>query len=244
MEQKKLLWIIFSVTLFLAVVVGAGFIWFYPDRGSDYTETTTEEKQEEASSDFDPVEWVRSSDKYPGLGEGDDDKEEEEDGFIIVYGENGEQRAREEGKREEEVDIVSVPELETEPEPEKEPEEKDTEKPKTAEKSAAPKTESTGREEKSRSGTGKTIKTVEYWIQAGSYNSKNRAEKVGDKLDEKGFTSKVEIKEIDNTVYYRVRIGPYQNKKEANKFLNWVKDIKDFEKSYVSEVYKTKVVQE
>ncbi len=248
MEQKKLLWIIFSVTLFFAVVVGAGFIWFYPERGAAHTEKETQEIKEEASRDFDPVEWVRTSDEYPGMEDGDEDKDKsEDDGFIIVYGENGDRSARrgqEEGERVVVTELDEGPEARREEEPEGEAERWTSEKPRTTDKQEAPKTEPSDEEEKSYTGTKKTIRTVEYWIQTGSYTSKTRAEKVRDQLEEKGFTSRVAIKEIDDTVYYRVRIGPYQNEGEADKFLTWVKDIKDFEKSYVSKVYRTKVVRE
>jgi cell division protein FtsN len=247
MEQKKLLWIIFSVTLFLVVVVGAGFIWFYPGESPEYAERTEETESEGAQSEFDPIEWVRTSDEYPGLEE--KKPSEEDDGFVVVYGENGEEQEASGEKpaeeQEKEAEARSAEAEEAAPSPGREDRESPAaqEKPKSVSKPAAPKKEAEpAQREKQYAGTKKTIRTVEYWIQAGSYTSKTRAERVQDRLDEKGFASRVETKEIDGTLYYRVRIGPYRNEGEADKFLTWVKDIKDFEKSYVSKVYRTKEV--
>ncbi|MCF7949590.1 MAG: SPOR domain-containing protein, partial [Spirochaetia bacterium] len=44
------------------------------------------------------------------------------------------------------------------------------------------------------------------------------------------------------TLYYRVRIGPYQEKEEALKFLTWVKEKEQFSSSYISQVYRNKTV--
>lgn len=238
MEQKKLLWIIFSVTLFLVVVVGAGFIWFYPGETVEYTEKESQTPQKGGQTDFDPVEWVRTSEEYPKLK--DEEKKKKEEGFVVVYGEDREKKSEKEKtaeKAEEKKQETTEPKVEETPLPEKE------EKSETAVKPSSKKRKEQ-QEEKTYSGTKKTIRTAEYWIQAGSYTSKTRAEKVRERLNEKGFTGRVMAKEIDGTLYYRVRIGPYRKKGEADKFLTWVKDIKDFEKSYVSKVYRTKVVRE
>ncbi len=233
MEQKKLLWIIFSVTLFLVVVVGAGFIWFYPGDGPEYAAVGAEKQSEDAGTDFDPIEWVRTSDEYPGFS---DDEEKEEDGFVVVYGEGSE---ADEDKEDEDKEADTGPAVT--PSSAAAEEEKEA----VATKPAAPKVEpKVAAEPKEYTGTKKTIRMTEYWIQAGSYTSEHRAEKVRSLLDEKGFAGRLETKEIDGTVYYRVRIGPYGNKAEADKFLSWVKGIKDFEKSYISKVYRTKTVRE
>lgn len=244
MEQKKLLWIIFSVTLFLVVVVGAGFIWFYPGDSPEYAERSETGSGEEANTEFDPIEWVRTAEEYPGLEER---PEKEDEGFVVVYGEDGEKRsseAKEQGAGDETSTAAGESAGETEAE-EKAVSPAPEERPKSTSKPASSKVSSSEADtEKSYSGTKKRIRTVEYWIQAGSYTSKTRAENVRGRLEENGFASRVEVKDIDGTTYYRVRIGPYRNKGEADKFLTWVKDIKDFEKSYVSKVYRTKMVRE
>lgn len=247
MEQKKLLWIIFSVTLFLVVVVGAGFIWFYPEDSPSYVkETAPKGRKAETQTDFDPIEWVRTEEEYPGFGEEKEEKDDE--GFVVVYGENGEEKPSEgEQTSDSEKDETSDGEKSSGISVQEEDGGADrvAEKPRARSKPATAKTAEASEDRgKSYSGTKKTIRTVEYWIQAGSYTSKTRAEKVQDRLDGRGFAGRVVVKEIDGITYYRVRIGPYRNKGEADKFLNWVKDIKDFEKSYVSKVYSSKVVRE
>jgi cell division protein FtsN len=234
MEQKKLLWIIFSVTLFLVVVVGAGFIWFYPGDGPEYAAVGAETPSVDTKTEFDPIEWVRTSNEYPAFS--DKAEQEKEDGFVVVYGEGSEEDKDQEEKGRE---------VDTEPAVTPSPSVDEEEKEAVAAKPAAPKVEPKAPSgAKEYTGTKKTIRMTEYWIQAGSYTSEHRAEKVRSLLNEKGFAGRLETKEIDGTVYYRVRIGPYGNKAEADKFLSWVKGIKDFEKSYVSKVYRTKTVRE
>ena len=70
MEQQKVLWIIFSVTLFLVVVVVVGFVWFLPSESGQATETTEATADNESSSKtFDPIVWVRGGEKVPGVSE-------------------------------------------------------------------------------------------------------------------------------------------------------------------------------
>src|SRR6056297_2082179 len=85
MEQKKLLWIIFSVALFLLIVVWIGLIWLYP--GSQDQPAIADEgvSSREAGADFDPVEWVRSENEIQGLEE----EEVEYENFVVVYGARG-----------------------------------------------------------------------------------------------------------------------------------------------------------
>jgi len=78
---------------------------------------------------------------------------------------------------------------------------------------------------------------TEYWIQAGSFKSRASAENQNNLLAEKGFSCQIKTKVIESTTYYRVRIGPYINKDEANKFLTWIKDLPDMAESYISESY-------
>lgn len=80
-------------------------------------------------------------------------------------------------------------------------------------------------------------RVTEYWIQAGSFKSRTSAENQNNKLIEKGFPGQVKTRVINDTTYYRVRIGPYNNKKEAGKFLTWIREIPDLTESYISETY-------
>ncbi len=262
MEQKKILWILFAVTLFFLVVVGAGFIWFYPGAqqpqeqqaavdgpGVGPEETTpklTETQAVEEEQDFDPIEWMRSSENYPGLREPQEsagEKKEQEESFIVVYGQDdsGEDSEQEPpvAPQQQEKDSAKEERPSTDPAPQESVSDSQTAAKEVPEKK---KREETTQEQKRYEGTEKTIRTVEYWIQTGSYTSKSRAEQVRDELEKKGFTSRITVKDVEGEQYFRVRIGPYKHEQEAEKFLKWVKEIEKFEKSYVSQVYSEKKV--
>jgi cell division protein FtsN len=83
-------------------------------------------------------------------------------------------------------------------------------------------------------------RTVDYWIQTGSYRSQTKAEELATLLGGKGLTGRVFSYAARNGTFYRVRIGPYGNKSEAEKFLSIVKQIEGLESSYVSMVGATK----
>ncbi len=76
----------------------------------------------------------------------------------------------------------------------------------------------------------------EYWIQTGSYKSQTRAEELATLLGGKGLAGRVFSYTAGKESYFRVRIGPYTNKGEAEKFLSTVKQIQGLESSYISMV--------
>jgi cell division protein FtsN len=77
---------------------------------------------------------------------------------------------------------------------------------------------------------------VDYWIQTGAYKSQSKAEELVATLADKGLTGKVFSYDAKGGTYYRVRIGPYSNHGEADKFLSIVKQIQGLESSYVAQV--------
>ncbi len=79
-------------------------------------------------------------------------------------------------------------------------------------------------------------RTVDYWIQTGSYKSQTKAEELAALLSGKGLSARLFSYALRNETYYRVRIGPYGNKGEADKFLSIVKQIQGLESSYLSMV--------
>ncbi|MFW5747573.1 MAG: hypothetical protein ACOCX6_02125, partial [bacterium] len=89
MENKKLLWIIFSAVLFVAVVVSVGLLLFWPSAGG----AASVERRTAEEDEFDPIEWVRGDEEYPGIEKDRDGEEDDE--FVIVYGESGEEQPEE-----------------------------------------------------------------------------------------------------------------------------------------------------
>lgn len=74
---------------------------------------------------------------------------------------------------------------------------------------------------------------VVYWIQVISSPNKDRVEQVQKTLAGTGFVGRISSFNKAGSDYFRLRYGPYYEKAEANKFLDWVKVIKGLENSYV-----------
>ena len=72
-----------------------------------------------------------------------------------------------------------------------------------------------------------------FWIQAGAFSSKVRAELVKESLEAKGIASIIENRNINGRTYYRVRVGPYLSENEANYWLPLVRSIDGFALSQV-----------
>lgn len=52
-------------------------------------------------------------------------------------------------------------------------------------------------------------KTTQYVMQAGSYNARKEAEKMQAKLSSMGIEAKIQTAKVDNTIRYRVKMGPF-----------------------------------
>ncbi|MCL1814766.1 MAG: SPOR domain-containing protein [Treponema sp.] len=75
----------------------------------------------------------------------------------------------------------------------------------------------------------------DYWVQAGSFSTRERADGVKATLGNKGITAVVTNQEINGNTYYRVRIGPYTSQNEADYWLAMVKSIDGFQDSQIWE---------
>ena len=58
-----------------------------------------------------------------------------------------------------------------------------------------------------------------------------------ERLAEAGLTARITTRAVGGEMFFRVRIGPFTNKGEADKFLSWIKRIEGLGSSYVSVVY-------
>ena len=81
----------------------------------------------------------------------------------------------------------------------------------------------------------KAQRSLDYWIQTGSYKSQGKAEELATLLEGKGLNGRVFSYAAKGATYFRVRIGPYGNKGEAEKFLSIVKQIQGLDSSYISQ---------
>ena len=217
MEQQKILWIILSVAVLLLVVLGAGLFMFSPASGKSGDDAQLASARVITPDEFDPIEWAQKDEEYPGIEEEKKDASDEESEFVVVYGETDSKKDSAEEKAEE-IAVV------------KEPVKKESVPVKPAPVKPAP--------VKPAPVVKKApVNVTEYWIQTGSFTSVASAENAKQTLVSKGFTPSIQTKDVSGTDYYRVRIGPYPSKEEAEKFLHWVKGIDGFLESYVSKVY-------
>ena len=242
MEQQKVLWIIFSVALFVLVIVSVSVIWFLPEEtGVSKAETAGSTRGTAGTGPaYDPVQWVRGTESVPEL---EPDGSEEDDGIFIVYGD-----AETEAAAEPKETVTPPPAADTasgetggsrpavvpsgaeSPTAPAAPSRTPSAAAPTSAPTAAPVVRSAA------PAAPKAVKVTEYWIQAGSYRTKSRAQDAQAALKERSVSSRITTKEIEGDTFYRVRIGPYENREEAQKFLISVKNIKSFEGSYISQV--------
>jgi len=109
----------------------------------------------------------------------------------------------------------------------KTPASKNTASPKTAQKNTAAKP-------KAKTSAGKT----QYWVQTASFANKNGADAARSVLDENKIPADVfTYKDGKGKVFYRVRIGPYVTKSEAEYWRTRVAQINDFKsgESYITQ---------
>ncbi|NBC29603.1 MAG: hypothetical protein GVY29_06385 [Spirochaetes bacterium] len=232
MEQHRTLLIIVSVTLFAAIVIGVGLALLYP-RAQEAADPSM------AAGDrtpFDPIEYIRTPQEEEP--EFEVPEKSKDDDLIIVYGDKSEEEEGDEDKG-------AVPETTKAPE--------DTAKPDTPEESA-PKPEtrkpatSLGpqrapkEDEPAPAPEPEYRRVTEYWIQVISSPSRDRVEQAKERLEGQELGGRITSKLIDGQTYYRLRVGPYSNKNEAEKFLGWISDIEGFAESYISEEYPLKRV--
>jgi len=81
----------------------------------------------------------------------------------------------------------------------------------------------------------KTYDSSNFWIQTGAFSTIKYAEGAKDYLAERGITSIIEDPVINGKTWYRVRVGPYTTRDEANYWLALVKSIDGFSASQVWE---------
>jgi cell division protein FtsN len=80
----------------------------------------------------------------------------------------------------------------------------------------------------------------EFWVQVGSFASQSRAAALGQRLSDHGIISRVTTRSKGAEVFFRVRVGPYGSRSEAEKFLAWVQQVDGLDGSYISEVRNAK----
>ncbi len=220
MEKQKLLWIILSVTLLVLVVLASGLYLLKPTASvastvSDNSSTGLQ------NIGFDSYEYIRGNSEPPGLEPSEKEGPKE---IAIVVGEKKDTSEKETRKKT--INSVTTDKTSAYKKPAVK---------KSVTKSSVVAKNKRGSKKTTAKKAPKTVK--EYWIQAASYSSLSKAEWLRDELRRKGIASRIRTKVINGKTFYRVRIGPYVNKREAETFLSHLKAMKGLGNSYISVVY-------
>lgn len=81
------------------------------------------------------------------------------------------------------------------------------------------------------------VETTKYWVQCAAYTSKKTADSVRARLDENRIPAEVfTYKDAKDNLFYRVRVGPYTTKSEAEYWQNRISQIDAFKttQSYIT----------
>jgi DedD protein len=240
MEKKKLLLIAISVGVFLVIVIGAAILVFSPRSPSPAAVAATqpirpvsEKVEEEPSVVLDTPATVNAVDlvkNFDDMGLQTPPEDKTQDNVFYIYGENPsevvtvDRSTGGEGNRL----IVDVPRPRTVAVP-------DAPARSTPAPAArpAPRQAPAARQTSPARTSAPSRAQDNYWVQTGSFSSMTRAEAVKDTLSTKGINSLVENREVQGKTYFRVRVGPYTSKNEADYWLALIKSINGFEGSLV-----------
>lgn len=77
----------------------------------------------------------------------------------------------------------------------------------------------------------------EYWIQVFASTSLDSIEAVREELDAHGLGGRISTTENGDTLYYRLRYGPFEVRDEAQKFLDWLREGTAYDTAYISLEY-------
>ncbi|MFA6506347.1 MAG: SPOR domain-containing protein [Treponemataceae bacterium] len=260
MEQKKLLLVLVSVGVFLVIVLGAGILVFKPRAkpipSGPVALAPAANTQGPASAD--PAEWVRNPKAMPGLQSPASAGASNRGDVIIIYGERPNGGApltnatqsptpnaaiSADGSLKVDVAVPQTNELapiapqSTANDTIKQVASAVKAPPPTVKSEKDPAVKATATVKKTASHAQKAAsRREEFWIQTGSFAAKARADTAKETLGVKGIASLVETKEISGKTYFRVRVGPYSSKNEADYWLSLVKTIDGFDGSYVSQL--------
>jgi DedD protein len=102
-----------------------------------------------------------------------------------------------------------------------------------APKAAAPKAAAPAVAAPKPAASGGPKKADNFWVQTGSFSTVARAEAAKDMLASKGIISLIENRDVEGKTFFRVRVGPYTTKNEADYWRELIKVINGFEESQV-----------
>jgi len=255
MEKKKLLLVTISVGIFLVIAIGAAILVFTPkntaaspnaaiNRGNrtdnslpspspDLSSLSAPESVPDNSgpvSSVDAVEMVRNSQDLPGLKPPPEGTIRQGSNFYI----NGSDQS---GHGISPETVISVPKPSTAAVPDASTPARTP--PASQSSQAAPKPAAAPAPKTAAPAASASKPAVQtriyddYWVQTGAFSVIASAEGVKDTLASKGITSIIENRDINGKTMFRVRVGPYTSKNEADYWLSLIKSISGFEDSQI-----------
>lgn len=224
LDSKKVLWTVVSISIVLVVGLGIALALFFPSPGAAEAPASVAGTAPPRTTSPDaylreplPAPVPSAGAQAPTGTAGDN--------IIIIYGDKpaadllGQQPAGSSSSP-----VVLAPQAAPAPAPAV-----------TAPRVAAPSPAATTPQTAARPATSKIVTVTEFWIQAGSFSSKSRAEDLQRNLAAKGLSTIITLSEVDGKSWYRVRIGPYDVKKDADAWIQKVRAIPGCEEAYVSQ---------
>lgn len=243
MEQRKVLLIIVSVTIVIAVTIGVGIWLFYPrdQVGPDAVADPG------GMLEWEPLDYLRGVGERPGLEISEPDPTDDE--LVVTYGvveEDPESRpARPDRVITEETPPVRPDAPVADPGP---PEPRPVE-PRPTEPSpvapaptpapappAAPVTRPAPAPP-----AAPELSDRAYWVQVISSPNRDTIEQAQRVLREHQLGTRIVTRVVDGTLFYRLRLGPFAVRAEAEKFLGWVRQIEGYADSMIFVDYTTAV---
>ncbi len=232
-ERKKLLWISISACVFVLIILAAGFFLLAPKKGSSQAPATIGNDAPPKAQD--PQDFLSAPPPAPAL----EQPRTQDGGVIIVYGDKPASGAASPSAATATTPATAAPAgnattsaAPASPEPPK-PAAAPSVPPKAA-PSATP--GSAVAKPTAKKTAAKPAKADEFWIQAASFTSRGRADELKQLLSEKGVAALISVKDIAGKSWYRVRIGPYSVKADADGWLGRLKGIAGCAEAYVSKM--------
>jgi cell division protein FtsN len=240
-ERKKLLWISISACVFVLLVLATGFFLLAPKKGSAQAPATIGNSAPPKAQD--PQDYLSAPPASPSL-----EQPKGQDGsVIVVYGDKPTLPATSAPNAASAVPKAEPPAAESAAASKgAATADKGAQSAGAASPAPAAPVKKTPSAKSAASGVASKplakpaaparpggSKADQYWIQAGSFESRGRADELKQSLADKGMAALITVKDASGKSLYRVRIGPYASEPEAKDWLTKIKGLDGCSAAYV-----------
>jgi DedD protein len=238
MEKKKILLVAVSVGVFLVIVMGAAILLFSPKAGQTAIPPGAPGIVPPKPASVDVADMTRNTpETVQGLQLPPPSATASQENVFYFMGDNPDQVVSKTTENNETRVLISVPKPATAAVPDAPPP-AETRRSNPAPARPAPRTPPASAAKTPAPPAVKPAASApqprnDYWVQTGSFSSRDRADGVKESLASKGIASIIENRELEGKTFYRVRIGPYASQSEANYWLALIKTMQGFENSMV-----------